>query len=446
MATWQSLLNFIIGNMKAKTIRILVIFGTISIIGLVATQIFWLRNAIALHDRQFNHNVQSALLRVVNQVMYYSGDTTRLSEPVVEMENDFYLVPLTDHVNAAFLEDLLKKQFAIHHLDMDFEYSLFDCNTNNLTYAHYVAFDKKQQEYYHINVAQMQTHTVFPMVNKDQYYFIVHFPKKRQVVVGQLGFWFISSFMLLCVVLFFAYAMFVILKQKRLSEIQTDFINNVTHEFKTPLSTISISTEVLLQPSIIQTPERLTSYATIIQDEANRLKNQVERVLQMAKLDKQRIRLNKEETDIHPVIKQAVDNMRLTILNRNGRVELNLEAKESVLRIDKLHFTNIIYNLLDNALKYTDKDEPVIAILTRNVSKGIEIDVRDNGIGIAEDKIPYVFDKFYRVPTGNVHDVKGFGLGLNYVKLMTDAHYGQIKVTSKLGEGSVFTLFFPFKK
>jgi len=252
--------------------------------------------------------------------------------------------------------------------------------------------------------------------------------------------------MLLFVVLFFAYAMFVILKQKRLSEIQTDFINNMTHEFKTPLSTISISTEVLLQPSIIQTPERLTSYATIIQDEANRLKNQVERVLQMAKLDKQRIRLNKEETDIHPVIKQAVDNMRLTILNRNGRVELNLEAKESVLRIDKLHFTNIIYNLLDNALKYTDKDEPVIAILTRNVSKGIEIDVRDNGIGIAEDKIPYVFDKFYRVPTGNVHDVKGFGLGLNYVKLMTDAHYGQIKVTSKLGEGSVFTLFFPFKK
>ncbi len=431
--------------MKSKTIRILVIFGTIAVVGLIVTQIYWVKNAFDLKEKQFNHNVQMALMKVVNQVMFFGGDTTQVIEPIRQLNDDFYVVTVPERVYPNLLEYLLKKQFELHHLDMDFEYGIYDCNTNNVLYGNYVNFDEIKAAFLQSNKNGPQSHTVIPRLNKDESYFIVHFPTKKNYMIGQMGFWAASSILLLFVVIFFCYAVFVILKQKRLSEIQTDFINNMTHEFKTPLSTISISSDVLLQPSIINTPERLTSYATIIQDEANRLKNQVERVLQMAKLEKQQIKLNKEVFDIHYLIRQSVDNMKLTIYNKNGSVQLKLNAKPSEIEMDKLHITNIIYNLMDNALKYNDKDAPEIIIETRNVKKGIEIDVSDNGIGIASDLQQYVFDKFYRVPTGNVHDVKGFGLGLNYVKIIAEAHKGSIRLKSEINKGTTFTIFLPTK-
>jgi two-component system phosphate regulon sensor histidine kinase PhoR len=260
-----------------------------------------------------------------------------------------------------------------------------------------------------------------------------------------MGFWTFSTIVLILVVLFFTYAIFVILKQRRLSEIQTDFINNMTHEFKTPLSTISISTDVLLQPSIANNPERLMSYVTIIKDEANRLKNQVERVLQMAKLDKEKIKLSLELHDIHLIIKQAVENLKLTIYNNNGKVNLDLNAAASIAQIDKLHIQNIIYNLLDNAIKYCG-DDLVINISTQNIKKGIEIAIQDNGIGIPLESQPYIFDKFYRVPTGNVHDVKGFGLGLNYVKIMTEAHKGNVRIKSESKKGTTIFVWLPISE
>jgi two-component system, OmpR family, phosphate regulon sensor histidine kinase PhoR len=283
---------------------------------------------------------------------------------------------------------------------MDFEYGIYDCNTNNVLYGNYVNFDEIKAAFQQSATSpKKQIAGIFPKINKDEYYFLVHFPTKQTFMFQEMGFWLFSTVVLILVVLFFTYAIFVILKQRRLSEIQTDFINNMTHEFKTPLATISISTDVLLQPSITSNPERLMSYVTIIQDEANRLKNQVERVLQMAKLDKEKIKLAIEPHDIHAIIKQAVENLKLTIYNKNGKINLDLSAHQSIAQIDKLHIQNIIYNLLDNAIKYCE-DDPVITISTHNLKKGIEIAVTDNGIGIPQESQPYIFDKFYRVTTG----------------------------------------------
>jgi two-component system phosphate regulon sensor histidine kinase PhoR len=244
------------------------------------------------------------------------------------------------------------------------------------------------------------------------------------------------------VIFFFAYTLFVILKQRRLSEVQKDFINNMTHEFKTPLSTIAISTGVLKDPSIIQAPERLINYATIIENETNRLKQQVERVLQMARLEKNNLTLKRETTDLHELISESVKNNTVALQKKSGKFELCLNSENSLVTIDKLHFSNVLYNLMDNAIKYCTIS-PTITITTSSSHHQFTLDVKDNGIGISEDNLKKIFHRFYRVPTGNLHDVKGFGLGLNYVKLVVESHGGKIMVNSKMGSGSTFTILLP---
>jgi two-component system phosphate regulon sensor histidine kinase PhoR len=432
-----------LATMKSRTIRLVVLFGTIVVVGLLAIQIYWVKNALDLKERQFNSSVQMALMKVVNQVTQFGNDTTQIVEPIKQLPDNMFVVTVNEKIYPNILESLLKRQFEMHHLDMDFEYGIYDCNTNNVLYGNYVNFDEIKAAFQQSATSPKKQSTgIFPKINKDEYYFLVHFPTKQTFMFQEMGFWLFSTVVLILVVLFFTYAIFVILKQRRLSEIQTDFINNMTHEFKTPLATISISTDVLLQPTITNNPERLMSYVTIIQDEANRLKNQVERVLQMAKLDKEKIKLAIEPHDIHTIIKQAVENLKLTIYNKNGKINLDLNAQQSIAQIDKLHIQNIIYNLLDNAIKYCE-DDPVITIATQNYKKGIEIAVADNGIGIPQESQPYIFDKFYRVPTGNIHDVKGFGLGLNYVKIMVDAHKGHVRLKSEPNKGTTIYIWLP---
>jgi two-component system phosphate regulon sensor histidine kinase PhoR len=208
------------------------------------------------------------------------------------------------------------------------------------------------------------------------------------------------------------------------------------------LATIAISSEVLKDPSIAKNPERLLNYATIIENESQRLKQQVERVLQMAQTEKADVGLKKEQQDIHELIKEAVDNHKVALSSKRGEVGLALNATNSHILADKLHFTNVIGNLLDNAIKYCEK-EPRIAITTSNSQASIQIEISDNGIGISSENQKKIFARFYRVPTGNLHDVKGFGLGLNYVKLIVEAHKGRISVQSTPGKGSIFTIVLP---
>jgi two-component system phosphate regulon sensor histidine kinase PhoR len=242
-----------------------------------------------------------------------------------------------------------------------------------------------------------------------------------------------------------AYAIFTIFRQKRLSEIQKDFVNNMTHEFKTPLATIKISSEVLKNPNIINNPDRLLNYATIINNETIHLTHQVERVLQMAKSGKDVISLNKEMVELEPLLQDIIDKTYKPLLrSRGGDIKVNMLTNPITFEVDKLHIKNVIGNILDNAMKYC-KNKPSILITCKEEKDMISISIKDNGIGISKMNLPHVFDKFYRIPTGNLHDVKGFGLGLNYVKLICKQHGGDIKVYSELEKGSEFCIFIPKK-
>ena len=290
------------------------------------------------------------------------------------------------------------------------------------------------------NVKSISQFPETPRLGTDGYYFAVQFPFLQANLISQMGIWGFSSAVTLVVIFFFGYTLFVILKQRRLSEVQKDFINNMTHEFKTPISTIAISAQVLKDPSIVNQPERLMNYATIIENENQRLKQQVERVLQMATLDKGDAGLRKERVDIHEIINETVKSRAIAI---TGAVGVDLQAEVHTVLGDRLHLSNVMDNLIDNAVKYCEQT-PDIRVATRTPDqRHIELTVSDNGIGIAPSEKGKIFDKFYRVPTGNLHNVKGFGLGLSYVKDMVEKHEGRISVESLPGKGSSFKIILP---
>jgi two-component system, OmpR family, phosphate regulon sensor histidine kinase PhoR len=422
--------------MNRYTIRLLVILATIAITGIITTQVFWLRRAFDLKEKQFNQTVNIALKSVAEQILAYNQHAAPVINPVCQYSTNYFVVAVNDVIDANVLEYFLRKEFSKRNVTMDFEYGIYDCNSERMVYGNYV----------NTGAGEFELHptkrTDLPKWENKTYYFGVNFPTRENHLLSQMGIWGFSSFVLLVMIVFFAYALFVILKQKRLSEIQRDFINNMTHEFKTPISTIAISSEVLKNPSIIENPGRLLNYATIIQEQACRLKNQVETVLQMATIDKEQIKLKKEPVDVHEVIHKAVENIEALLKQQNGSITYELQATESIIHADRLHLTNIIYNLLDNAIKYSTAS-PQICVLTRNEKKGIWLSIRDNGIGISKEHQKKILDKFYRVPTGNVHDVKGFGLGLNYIQSLVKAHKGYITLLSELHQGSTFSIFLP---
>jgi two-component system phosphate regulon sensor histidine kinase PhoR len=278
---------------------------------------------------------------------------------------------------------------------------------------------------------------------KGNNYFGVYFPLLKDFLTREMSNWIISSLVLVLFLFILAYAIFIIFRQKRLSEIQKDFVNNMTHEFKTPLATIKISSEVLKNPNIVKNPERLLNYATIINNETIHLTNQVERVLQMAKSGKDVVQLNKETFDLKPLVLDSIEKTyKVLVRSRGGDIQCHFEPESINVNADKLHIKNVIGNLLDNAIKYC-KQKPQIHINCIETKDGVKISIKDNGIGISKENMKFIFNKFYRIPTGNLHDVKGFGLGLNYVKLICKLHGGDIKVSSELDKGSEFCIFIP---
>ena len=275
-------------------------------------------------------------------------------------------------------------------------------------------------------------------------YLAVNFPNQQNYVLKKLW-WMLgaSTLMILSLVFSFYFALSIIFKQKKLSEIKNDFISNMTHEFKTPISTISLACEVLNDQTIVKSPDKVANYVGIIGDENKRLGVLVENVLQTALLDKGQYKLQLQELDLHDLIMKTIDNIKLQVENRDGQIITELDAAPFVINADRIHITNIVFNLIDNALKYS-QEHPLISLRTNKVKDGIELTVADNGIGISKENQRRIFDTMYRVPTGNVHNVKGFGLGLSYVKAVVEKHQGHISIESELGKGSSFKIFLPF--
>jgi two-component system phosphate regulon sensor histidine kinase PhoR len=445
--------------MRTRTIRRLILLGLLSLVGIIVVQIFWtnraehvLKETRVVQEREFreeqkrfNDRVIIALTNVAEKILSLNNDNSEAYNVVKQLRSNYFVVQINDTLHPYLLESLLKREFNRRNIKEDFEYGIYDCFTDSVVYGNYITFEKKEisEDSLHASKA--------PQVKfeNDGHYFSVYFPaiaafnetsKEENSLYG----WIFASLVILLVLGFFVYSVFVVLQQKRLAEIKNDFINNMTHELKTPISTIALSGEVLLKPDIKNDPDRITQYARIIKQENIRLENLVERVLQLASLEKEKIQLKKSPINVHSIIQECFMNFSPTVEASSGKIHINLHAEKFEIEADKVHITNMIFNLVDNARKYSGQN-PEITISTHSNSKGIYIEVRDNGIGIAKENQQHIFDKFYRVSTGNVHNVKGFGLGLYYVRYMARQHGGNVSVASQPGKGSTFTIFLPFK-
>ncbi|MFZ0472751.1 MAG: HAMP domain-containing sensor histidine kinase [Bacteroidales bacterium] len=272
----------------------------------------------------------------------------------------------------------------------------------------------------------------------------VVFPRKTNYVLGSMGLMLAGSGLFLIIIIStFALSLYFILRQKKTSEMQADFINNMTHEFKTPIATISLAADTIANSKVITDEDKVRHFIGMIKKENSRMNRQVETILQIATLDKHETDFNFTEIDLHEVITQAVETIEIQVTDRGGVIIRHLDAGRSIITGDGEHLRNLVHNLLDNANKYSEK-EPQITVRTRDIESGIFLIVEDKGIGMSKAVQHRIFERFYRETTGNIHNVKGFGLGLNYAKAIIDAHGGTISVESEEGNGSIFTVFLPF--
>jgi two-component system phosphate regulon sensor histidine kinase PhoR len=266
----------------------------------------------------------------------------------------------------------------------------------------------------------------------------------KNQIIREMGWMIIASIVFTTIiVLAFIVTLRTLFNQKKLSEIKSDFINNMTHELKTPLATISLAIDALTNEKVIHDTDKIKIYSGMIKEENKRMNKQVEKILQAARLEKEEIKLTLQQLDAHQIISKVANNMALQVQEKNGTIDLRLAATDAVIEADEVHFSNIIFNLLDNAMKYSN-DAPKIFVETLKHGNGMfTIKIKDNGIGMDRETQARIFEKFYRAHTGNIHNVKGFGLGLSYVKAIVEAHEGKIKVESAPGKGSTFTITLP---
>ncbi len=418
--------------MRNGTIKTFVVLAIVSIVGIIVTQIFWFKQAFDKTEQEFNRSLNIALTQTLKGILLYNNSSVLPVDPIQKLDHNYFAVMVNDQINADVLEHYLRNEFDKLNIHQSFEYRIFDCKNEQLVYGGYVEGKMSDDE--------ETVRRNLPVWKPDNYYFTVYFPNKTLDIVSGMSLWLFSSFVLFVVLIFFAYSLFVILKQKRLSEIQKDFINNMTHEIKTPVSIISASAETIRNPTIVEQPQRLLTYANIIIEESNRLKAQVERVLTLADSNRT-IKLNIEKINLEELTRTIVDSLSEKEKN-NIDIIYEFKASNTFVMGDEIYLSQLISNIVDNAIKYS-KDKLILKIQTYNTNQSISIVFTDNGLGIAKEHLNKIFDKFYRVPTGNRHDVKGFGIGLNYVKLIAKLHKAKVSVDSVLGEGTSFTIKFP---
>lgn len=439
--------------MRRRTLGTLVLLASICLAGVVFTQVVWLGRAqqfeheqVALQkqqqkqlDKQFSDRVTIALTDVTERILSITKDPSDLFDAVKQERPNYFAVTINDTIHPYLLEALLKQEFKRRNITDDFEYGIYDCFTDSIVYGNYVSLKDSA-------IADTAHHSKLLKLNKDGHYFGVFFPRRTTSIwepkeSGSIT-WAYPAMVTLIMFAFFAYSMWVILRQKRLGEMKNDFIGNMTHELKTPISTIALSSEVLSDPGIVNEPERLRNYAHIIHAENERLRQQVERVLQLSTLENGGPDLQRTEVDMHELVEEVHRSFAVLLQERGGIATLELAATKHTVQGDRVHLTNALFNLMDNAVKYS-KGAPQITFASTNDRKHLRITVRDKGIGIKREDLKNIFERFFRVHTGNVHDVKGFGLGLHYVAEIVRAHGGKVHVESTWGEGSAFTIELP---
>ncbi len=485
--------------MNRKFIYILVICISAAFVGLIGIQFYWVNNSVLLREQEFDLNVQYAIEEVAEVIeresfyldepvaAHYEEEVTDINKrdnysleeelgietPEERKEVSTYrpdapkadekestpqsytrlnfrkgdplsfgkdqIVP-SKEMTSSVLDSLLKAEFKRNNVKARYYFGVFN------RYHQPEILDTEGERFREEFFSRGYKALLFEEDdNHETYYLRLYFPARRSYLIQ--GMWLMLSASAVLIVLIFgafAYTIITILRQKKVSEIKNDFINNMTHELKTPISTISLACEALTDPDMPKTDKFMRTYLGMIHTENKRLGVLVENVLRSSILDRGEMVLRAEHVNLHEVIKGVIKNIAIQVKKHGGRVRTDLEAENPVIIGDPVHLTNVVYNMIDNALKYSP-ESPEIVIATRNVEKGVEIAFADNGIGISKENQKKIFDKLYRVPTGNVHNVKGFGLGLSYVKAVTQKHGGNIRVESELKKGSTFYIYLPAK-
>ncbi len=415
--------------MKFNRLNSIIVLGLIAITGILIAQLLWTRQAYSIEEKKFSQKVHIALLAVAKKL--YEGTNHELpsQNPVVKLSNDYYIVNVNNDFEPEILEFYLRSEFERMEIQTDFEYAMYNCQTDDMVYGNYVSLDE----------ATKDSTVYFPKHENLVYYFAIRFPNETSYLFSSLRFWFILSFALLIILVIYVYSIFTILQQKKYSELQRDFINNMTHEFKTPLSSILLASNYLVKQDKIKSDDKLEKYSNIIISQSNKLNSHIEKILNIAKSDNSPMKLSKKPVEIIPVLNDVSENIRL----KHSDAEITITAeRDFTIEADAFHFTNIVYNLIDNSIKYCD-GRPLILIRLSTENNKLKMEFIDNGIGVPQKKLSDIFDKFYRIPSAKSNEVNGFGLGLYYVKKICLLHGWKINATNNSDIGLTITISIP---
>ena len=420
-----------------RVFPLIVLLISLSVLGIIFIQMLWIKSAIDLRKQQHDNDMAAAMNDIkegiYDRLITKSGERPFDDESRMQFLKEYYS---SEYFSDSEISRIIEYNLNKHNIRFPFSYTI----------SNVYGYPIKSSGQNIMNKAPKEIILTPDGSNFAKEALYLYLKEDNNYIMRQIG-WMIAASVLFTTIIVSAFALTVrtLFSQKKLSEIKSDFINNMTHELKTPLATISLAIDALVNNKVINDPEKIKYYSAMIKEENRRMNKQVEKILQSARLERQEINLNLQPFDAHEIIRKVADNLSLQIQEKNGTLTLNLAAPKHEVTVDEVHFSNIIFNLLDNAIKYS-KNNLEINISTQIQNGMLAIRIKDNGIGMNKETQSHIFEKFYRAHTGNLHDVKGFGLGLNYVKAITEAHGGKVRVESAVGKGSAFTATFPLSE
>jgi len=419
-----------------NALKYFIVLAILSVTGIFLLQFAFLKNIREITEKEFEETTTIALREVAWQILAAAGQTAKFDniDPVEKVAHNLYLVNVNDVIDQEILRQQLAEQFKRHSIRLDYEYAVSDPVSGQMVYREYVCAHGDSCDHTPLDS--------FPRSTSYSYYFGVHFPNASPYIHFRLQGWYFITALLFIVLVFFGYALWLIIRQRQLTDIQKVFINNLTHELKTPISSIGLSAQVLSDEKILDQPARLFEYVRIINEQSTRLAKNVEKALNLAALEKNKLQLVHEQIPIKEFTEKTVARFRQSELGQKARISVSATACSGTVWADPFHLGNVLQNILENAVKYC-KTSPVIGISLMQKRHSIQLAIKDNGIGIPPAARRKIFNKFYRVPTGNIHDVKGFGLGLDYVSRIIKAHRWKIRVDENPEGGSIFVLTIP---
>ena len=418
-------------HLRSSTIRLILFISTLIIAVIFIIQLAWLRKVYRLEEKEFDHSVVKAIRGVYEDLNVQAYYSLHLNELLEKPESHLYLAQISLPVNADTLVNYLQYELEDFDVFTDCQLGVYNSNEKKFIFSTVLTFAPPVSKYA----------SVLPLFKRDYDYLALYFPNRKQYILSQMNFWIISSAILLMVLILFTGGLYYFYRQKFILDIQKDFIHNFAHEFKTPVSVIGLAADAIKNRGFENKPDKLATYAGIVEYQANYLQSQIEKLLKFAYTESKQLQLDKKPVNIHELINESISNLAPLISERKVKLTLDFKAENPVIHADRDYILIVITNLLDNAIKYSKN--PVILVTTREHNQHFVISVKDNGIGIVQAEMKKIFKRFYRIKKGEIYTTKGFGLGLNFVKKILDAHHGKVSVDSETDKGSVFKVELP---